>query len=171
MPATAERPPVAEAPPAITFPLFIGNPCLWYPNGTKDDGRPCIMLRRENQFMVSLLEFHHGTNERHNYVRHIDDPFFQQKPHARNATKRGQNDDGGCWDYQQGHVYDFPRPGQEIVQRAPKNAFAPELLAKVMELHSQGKTPAEIAAFLATPGLKGDVVAKIIAGQYPPQIN
>lgn len=167
MPATLERPAVADAPPAITFPLFIGNPCLWYPNGIKDDGRPCVMLRRENQFMVSLLEFHHGMNERHNYVRHIDDSFFKEKPHTRTATKRGRDDDGGCWDYQPGHVYDFQLPGRKPHQ--PKSEYAPEVLAKVMELHSQGKTPNEIAALLATPGLKGEVVGRIITGHYPPQ--
>lgn len=90
------------AQPTIAFPLFPGNPCVFYPSGIRaGDPLPAIMLRREGNDHVTLIEICAGANKRHDCVRHVDDPHLHAHPNARRM---------GAWDYAEGIVYDFDLP-------------------------------------------------------------
>lgn len=154
--------PNKEPPPVIRHPLFTSNPCVWYPSGRRMEGsgRPCILLARENHFMVNLLELRDGTNSIHRQVRHVDDQWFDSNPRARVSV--GERD-GGAWDYSDGHVYAFEVPGRPR-QSAKPNAwpFDPKTGDEIIVMSQQGKAAGDIAAHFAIPGLNKAMVEKFL---------
>ena len=179
MPALAEQvipAPERRSPPAIQFPLFPTNPCLWYPSGERqaNEGRPCIMKERENHEFITLLEFRCGENYEHKAVRHVDDPHLAANPRIRRAGLE-THASGGAWDYAQGHVYGFELPAgvrhlfgppraplSQPLYQPPAWPFDSETESKIVVLASQGRTPAEIASNLALPGVKAAVISKYL---------
>jgi hypothetical protein len=159
MPAVAEAPaPVRRREYLVKFPLFVGNPCLFYPDGVRNgSGRPCIMQSRNNHEIIDLVEVCSGINRGHSGVRHIDDPFLNKNPQHRKSFGEPSTQ-GGTWDYCEGHSYAFLLPGQ-----IPR--FAQDVVARVFELHWEGKGDSEIASTLTIKGLTTEVVGRLIAMQ------
>jgi hypothetical protein len=123
----------------IKFPLNVGNPCVFYPTGVREagHGNPCLMLFREGDDWVRLIEIRGGTSVEHRAVRHVDDPFFVNTPGHRAQ---------GAWDYSLGLVYNF-KPTKEV---KPLPEDATESL--VVQLAAQGKSPGQIAGQISTKG-------------------
>lgn len=140
-PADAER---RSPPPKIVHPLHVGNVCLFYPQGVKAPGeaRVAVMISRNNHEHVDL-QFLDGNCKY--AVRHIEDPFFKA---------RSQRLADGAWDYAEGTAYDFPVPG--------RLRFPDQVIDRVITLHAEGKTPAEISMAVAVRGLTADAVSRLI---------
>jgi hypothetical protein len=155
--AEAKQAPQRQKEYHVKFPLFASNPCLFYPTGLRDagDARPCFMFKRNNHDIVDLIEICPGMNYLHQSVRHVDDPFFLERPGHRRAIG-DPNTQGGAWDYSEGVAYTFLLPGQ-----LPR--FPEEIVQRVLDMHYEKKSPSEIAAAVVAKGLNAEVVSRIIA--------
>lgn len=150
-----------RAPHPIRHPLFINNPCLWYPSGVRDgNGRPCIMLARENHYQVTLLEFRVGESYRHACVRHVDDPYLEVNPRARLAREER---DGGAWDYCEGTAYAFELPRAKKPIEPAAWPFDEQVGQQILALNKQGNDAGQIAGNLHLPNVNKAVIEKFLA--------
>jgi hypothetical protein len=151
-------------PHPIPFPLYVSNPCVWYPQGVRDadSARPCIMLRREGPQSVTLVEIRGGQNATHQQVRHVDDPQVLKNPPAHQHHDSGDGSGyGGVWDYSQGVAYDFPLPITKVMQAKPW-PFDEQVGQQIADLANQDKTPAEIAGLIARKGVNALVITQFL---------
>lgn len=157
-----ELPSKKEVRPVL-FPLNVSDPCMFWPRGQRvGDPKPCLMLHRENNDVVSLIELRHGQCVQHEHVRHVDDPYFVDHPNARHSAMSG----GGAWDYSPGLVYRYFVPGK------PKNMACFQELALPMEwvqlalhLANEGWEPGKIATELSQKGFTKDRISEILEVQ------
>lgn len=147
-PAAGIDPNRRAPPPPIRHPLFAGNVCLFYPQGTKAPGeaRIAFMLGRNNHEHVDL-QFLNGDVK--SAVRHVDDPFFRG---------RSQRLADGAWDYAEGTTYDFLVPS--------RLKFTDQVVDRVLKMHAEGKQPIEISTTIATRGLTVEAVNCLLADYH-----
>jgi hypothetical protein len=143
------------------FPLGVNNPVLFWPRGVRvGDPRPGVMLRRENDDSVLILEFRAGQNVERPCVRHVDDPYFIDHPRARESSQSG----GGAWDYVPGHKYTWYVPAQ-VRDVELFEGLSLEVAQGIMHMANLGHPPEFIATTFSKKGFNKERIAEFLTYQ------
>lgn len=136
--------------PAVRFPVGVGQMVILYNSATRSaDQIPAVVECRTGRDQIDVLVLRHGTSNRVQYVRHVDDEFFEKNPDKVNKQP--------AWDYVEAF---YP---QEAEQQASEfgddelKLFGGEAGEKmgrrIVELQIAGKSPKQIVHIMGQKGL------------------
>lgn len=128
--------------------LPVAKWCLFYPRGVRlGEPLPALVFRNQGGGLLDLRVQRWGDPQGHQGVRHVDDPYFVERPELREKL--------GAWDFCDGET---PAKAPEVETGEPLDNH--QHREEVISQARQGYTPPQIASRMS---LKGLTAAKIDA--------
>lgn len=121
--------------------LPVAKWCLYYPRGVRlGEPLPALVFRNQGGGLLDLRVQRWGDQQGHQGIRHVDDPYFIERPELRAKL--------GAWDFCDGEA---PDKAPEMDAGEPLDNH--QVREEVVNQARAGRNPAQIASNLSTKGL------------------